>query len=186
MPSAASGATGLSGRYANALFALAEQEGTLDTVIDDLRLIAAMIEDSEDLSRLIRSPAISREDQGRAIGAILDRAEVTALTKRFVGVAAANRRLFALPQMIRAFLKIVAERRGEVNAEVVSAVALSADQTKALDAALKKAVGGKVAIETKVDPSLLGGLVVRLGSRMVDSSLRTKLSQLRLAMKGAG
>ncbi|MCW8836038.1 MAG: F0F1 ATP synthase subunit delta [Rhodospirillales bacterium] len=186
MSTAASGATGLSGRYAKALFDLAEQEGVVDAVVADLRQIQSMLDESEDLVRLIRSPAISREDQGRAIAAVLERAKASTMTLRFVGVAARNRRLFALPQIIGAFLRIVAERRGEVSAEVVSASKMTAAQTKALDEALKKAVGGKVAIETKVDPSLLGGLVVRLGSRMVDSSLRTKLTQLKLAMKGAG
>lgn len=186
MSSGTTGATGLAGRYASALFDLAEQEKALDDVSGDLDTLGAMIADSPDLERLIRSPVISRADQGRAIEAILEAAGAGALSRRFVGVVAENGRLFALPGMIAAYKSILAARRGEATAEVTSAVALTDGQLKKITQALKAAVGTKVAVEAKVDPGLLGGLVVRVGSRMVDSSLRTKLQHLRLAMRGAG
>ena len=145
-----------------------------------------MIAESPDLRRLIRSPVISREDQGRAMAAVLAKAKMSELTKNFVGVAAENRRLFALPAMIAAFQGLLAERRGEATAQVASAKPLTKAQQDRLGQALKKAIGSKVAVDATVDEGLLGGLVVKVGSRMVDSSLRTKLQHLRLAMKGTG
>lgn len=186
MPSAKSGATGLAGRYAKALFALADEAKQLDAVADDLRSLARMIGGSADLTRLIRSPVLSRADQGKALAAVLDKAGIGDLTRRFAGVVAANRRLFVLPDMIKAFLAELASRRGEATAEVVSAKELTEQQKQALLDSLRRAVGTAVAVEARVDPGLLGGLVVKIGSRMVDSSLRTKLQQLRLAMKGIG
>jgi F-type H+-transporting ATPase subunit delta len=118
--------------------------------------------------------------------ALLEKAEFSSLTRRFVGLAARNRRLFALPQMIAAFREMLAGRRGETTAEVISAKALSKAQLTALSDALAKTMGTKVALATSVDAELLGGLVVKVGSRMVDSSLRTKLHRLRLSMKGIG
>lgn len=178
------GATGLAGRYATALFDLAEQEKSLDRVADDLAGLGRMIAESKDLRRLIRSPVISREDQGRAMAAVLEKAKMSALTRNFVGVAARNRRLFQLPAMIAAFRALLAGRRGEATAEVKSAKPLTKAQSDRLGQALKKAIGSKVAIDAAVDEGLLGGLVIKVGSRMVDSSLRTKLQRLRLAMKG--
>jgi len=180
------GATGVAGRYATALFDLAETGNVLDRVAKDLAHIAAMIEASDDLARLIRSPVISRDDQGRAMAAILEKAKMSALTHNFVGVAAENRRLFALPAMISAFQALLAERRGEATAVVTSAKPLTKKQLDGLGQALKKAIGSKVSVDATVDDGLLGGLVVKVGSRMVDSSLRTKLQHLRLAMKGTG
>ncbi len=186
MSSEVVGVTGLTGRYAMALFELAEEENQLDPVAEDLGAIGAMIEGSEDLTRLIRSPIISRDDQARAIAAILVAAKIGQLTRNLVGVVAQNRRLFALPGIIRNYQTLLANRRGETTAEVVSATALTDKQLKAIGKSLKKAMGTKVAVESKIDAGLLSGLVVKVGSRMVDSSLRTKLSQLRLAMKGIG
>ena len=180
------GATGVAGRYATALFDLAESEKQLDRVADDLGQLAAMIGASADLKRLIRSPVISRDDQGRAMAEVLKKADMSELTCNFVGVVARNRRLFALPSMIAAYQSLLAARRGEATAEVVSARELGKKQLDAIASQLKKAIGTKVAVSTKVDAGLLGGLVVKVGSRMFDSSLRTKLQRLRFAMKGIG
>ena len=178
--------TGLAGRYASALFDLADAEKALDAVAEDLSVLGQMIDESEDLQRLLRSPVISRDDQKKAMLAVIDKAGMNKLTRNFTGVIADNRRLFALQDMIGAYQAILAARRGETTAEVVSAKPLTDAQMSALTDTLKNAVGSKVSVEAKVDPGLLGGLIVKVGSRMVDSSLRTKLSQLRLAMKGVG
>lgn len=179
------GASGLAGRYATALFELADKDKALDAVADDLKALQAMMDGSDDLTRLVRSPVLDRDQQWRAAAAVLDKMGVNPLTRRFIGVVTANRRLFALRDIIRAYLDELASRRGEVTADVVTAHPLNDSQTKELEAALKKAVGGKVAIAHRVDPSILGGLVVKIGSRMVDSSLRTQLQKLKFAMKGA-
>ena len=186
LSSKTTGATGLAGRYAAALIDLAEAENLLDQAAEDLGSLGDLIGESEDLRRLIRSPVISRDDQNRAIGAIMEQAEICDLIRRFVGVVTQNRRLFALPDMILAYVSILAKRRGEATAEVISAKELTEKQFTAIGDSLKKAIGNKISIDAKVDPDLLGGLVVKVGSRMVDSSLRTKLQQLRLAMKGVG
>ncbi|MFQ6016851.1 MAG: F0F1 ATP synthase subunit delta [Kiloniellaceae bacterium] len=178
--------SGLAGRYASALLELADEKKELDTVAEDLRGLKAAVSESEDLRRLIRSPLFSREQQGRAIAAVLDKGGAGELTCRFVGVVAQNRRLFALPQMIDAYLTELARRRGEVTARVTSAVELSDRQRHALVNALKSAIGAKVQVDVTVDRDLIGGLVVKVGSRMVDSSLRSKLQRLKLAMKGVG
>ncbi|MGF1640358.1 MAG: F0F1 ATP synthase subunit delta [Rhodospirillales bacterium] len=180
------GFSGLAERYATALFDLAEADKALDAVAEELRRIEEMIGESLDLRRLIRSPVISRGDQARATDAVLKQAGIGDLCRRFVGLVAHNRRLFALPAMIAAYHAKLAARRGETTAEVVSAKALTKAQLAAVVEALSKAVGGKIALATRVDPDLLGGLVVKVGSRMVDSSLRTKLNRMRLAMKGVG
>jgi F-type H+-transporting ATPase subunit delta len=180
------GATGLSGRYATALFELADEEKALDDVASDLASVGVMIEESDDLQRLIRSPIISRDDQLGAMDAVLEAAGVGQLTRNFIGVVTRNRRLFALPGMIKDYQTLLAAARGEATAEVTSAQQLSDAQISAVEDSIKQAMGTKVAIDAKVDESLLGGLVVKVGSRMVDTSLKTKLSQLRLAMKGVG
>ncbi len=175
---------GLAGRYASALFELAENAKQLDAVAGELRGLRQVIADSEDLRRLIRSPIYDRDQQGAAMAAILDKAGVGDLTRRFVLVVAQNRRLFALPQMIDAYLAELAHRRGEVTAVVTAARTLTKEQQSALTDKLRKAVGAKVQVDLQVDPEVLGGLVVRVGSRMVDSSLRSKLDKLQYAMKG--
>ena len=175
---------GLAGRYASALFELAENAKQLDAVAGELRGLKQVIADSEDLRRLIRSPIYDRDQQGAAMAAILDKAGVGDLTRRFVLVVAQNRRLFALPQMIDGYLAELAHRRGEVTAVVTAARALTKEQESALTDKLRKVVGAKVQVDLQVDPELLGGLVVRVGSRMVDSSLRSKLEKLQYAMKG--
>lgn len=186
MSAKTSGASGLAGRYATALFELAEEEKKLDEVASDLQQLGTMVAESGDLARLVRSPVISREDQVRAMSAVCEAAGFSPLTRNFVGVVSENRRLFAVPAMIKAYQAMLAESRGQATAEVVSAKPLSDAQRQAVTDALKKAIGTAVQIEERVDESLLGGLVVKVGSRMVDSSLKTKLQQMRLAMKGIG
>jgi F-type H+-transporting ATPase subunit delta len=180
------GTAGLAARYAAALFELADEAKQLDAVAADLRSVKAMVNESADLRRLVRSPVLSRADQARAIAAVLQMASIGDLVRRFVGLVAENRRLFALVDMIDAYLAELARRRGEVTASVVSAVPLSEPQVAALTDALRRAVGGKVAVELETDASLIGGLVVQVGSRLVDSSLKSKLQRLQLVMKGVG
>jgi len=181
-----SGLSGLAGRYAAALYDIAETAGTLDAVANDLRALQRMIEESDDLRRLIRSPVLDRADQAKAMRALLERAGAGDLTLRFVGVVTDNRRLFALPQIVDAYLRRLAERRGEVIAHVSAARSLSEAQVARVTEALRRSLGSKVVVELKTDPSLIGGLVVRVGSKLVDDSLRSKLMRLRLAMKGVG
>jgi F-type H+-transporting ATPase subunit delta len=178
------GVSGLAQRYAAALFDLADERQALDTVAGDLATLRAMLRDSADLRRLIRSPILSRAAQGKSIAALADKAGISALTRNFLGLLAQNRRLFALADMTDAYLNRLAEKRGEVSAHVVTAQELSPAQRAAVNEQLRKAVGRKVAIDIEVDPGLLGGLVVRVGSRMVDASLKSKLHRLQLAMKG--
>ncbi len=188
-PSLASEATGVSGlaeRYAAALFDLADERHALDAVAGDLRELRAMLAESPDLARLVRSPVLSREAQGKAIAALAERAGLSPLTRDFLGVVARNRRLFAAPAMIDSYLAKLAQRRGEVTAEVTAAQPLSEAQNAALGEQLRRAVGRRVTVDIRVDPSLLGGMIVKVGSRMIDSSLRSKLQRLRLALRGAG
>lgn len=176
---------GLTGRYATALFELAAQRGVLDEVADDLVRLAEMIAQSRDLERLIRSPVLAREVQGRAVAAVLERADMSEVVRHFVGVVARNRRLFALAGMIRQFQALLARHRGEISAEVTSAKPLSERQIASLNGALSRAMGSDVTLAADVDEGLIGGLVVKVGSRLVDASIRTKLRNLELAMKGA-
>ncbi len=179
-------ASGLAGRYAAALFERADDKKELDPVAADLRGLSEILKGSEDLQRLIRSPLYSREQQSQALTAILEKSGAGDLTRRFVLTVAQNRRLFALPQMIDAFLAELSRRRGEVTAEVTSAAPLSDTQRGALDKVLRKEYGDKVQMDLKVDESLIGGLIVRVGSRMIDGSLKSKLRKLEFAMKGIG
>lgn len=184
--SATQGSTGLAERYAGALFELAEADKALDQVNGELQAIAGLVRGSKDLERMIRSPVISREEQGKAIDAILDRLGASALTRRFVGLIAHNRRLYVLLDIIAAFSRRLARARGESTAEVTSAQPLTPDQLSAIGTALKKVVGTQVVLLTRTDPSLLGGMIVKVGSRMIDSSLKTKLLRLSFAIKGIG
>lgn len=178
--------SGVAGRYARSLFELAEEKRAVSNVEADLGRFEALIEGSEDLQRLIKSPVFSADEQLKALSVVLDRANISGLVGNFLRVVAKNRRLFAVPQMIRAFREIAAGARGEVAAEVISAHALSPAQVKELKVALKDVVGKDVAITVTVDSSLLGGLVVKVGSRQIDTSLRTKLNTLKLALKEVG
>lgn len=183
---AAAGAGGLAGRYAAALFELADEKKALDAVADDLKALRKLIADSDDLRRLIKSPVISRAEQGRAMKALLDAAGANDLVKRFIGLVAENRRLFALLPMIDAYLAELAKRRGEITAEVVSARPLDEASQQRLAEAIRRVAGQRVTVDLRVDPELIAGLVVKVGSRMIDSSLRTKLNRMQIAMKGIG
>jgi len=176
----------MAARYALALFELADEQRKLDVVADDLRALDSAIEENEDLRRMMASPVIGRAAQGQAMEAVLKNAGADELTQRFIGVTAGNRRLYALRHVIRAYLDELAKRRGEVTAEVTSARALTDEQSKAVEDALQRVEGRNVALSLRVDPALLGGLVVKVGSRMIDSSLKTQLERMKLVMKGAG
>ena len=176
---------GLAGRYATALFELAVESNALDAVASDLTRLRSLIDGSADMVRFVRSPVFSREEQAKAIDAIVTRLNVSPLTKNFVGLLAQKRRLFALQGIVVAFETLVAARKGEISVSVVSAQALKSGQRDALVAAVKAAVKREVRISESVDPSLLGGLVVKIGSRQIDSSLKSKLVRLERAMKGA-
>lgn len=179
--------SGMAGRYATALFELALDNKSVDAVRADLEAFDAMIAGSPDLLRLVRSPAFGAEEQGRALAAVLDKVGISGLAANFLKLVAANRRLFAVRDMIRSFRTLVARWKGEVTAEVTAAEALSDNHIEALKAALKSVSGGKtVDLNVRIDPSIIGGLTVQLGSRMVDSSLRTKLNAIKHAMKEAG
>jgi F-type H+-transporting ATPase subunit delta len=182
----ASAEVGLEGRYASALFELADGAKSLDSVAADLVSLRKAIDESSDLHRLISSPIIDRDTQSKAMLAVVDAMQLSPLTRQFVGLVVQKRRLSRLPGMIRAYLAELARRRGESSAEVISAVPLSAAQTDKLAEVLRGLVGRKITLEQRVDPDILGGLVVRVGSRMFDSSIRTKLQRLQLAMKGVG
>ena len=175
----------MAGRYATALFELAEGANSLDATASDLADVSALINESDDLRRLVLSPVFSADEQGRAIATVLERAGIKGLVANFIGLVIHNRRLFALPDMIRGFNAMLAVKRGEMTADVASAHALSDAQIQSLKASLKSATGRDVQINATVDASLLGGLVVKVGSRMIDSSLKTKLNSLKLAMKEA-
>jgi len=178
--------SGVAERYAGSLFDLALEAGAVAKVEADLGRFAALLDGSADLDRLIKSPVFSGEDQEKAISAIADKAKITGLAGNFLRLVARNRRLFALPGMIKAFRQIAAEHRGETSAEVTSAHALTAAQETELKAALKSVAGKDVAISVAVDSSLLGGLIVKMGSRQIDTSLKTKLNSLKLALKEVG
>ena len=186
MASEATGVSGLAERYAAALFDLADERRMLDEAASDLRQLRAMLQASSDLMRLIRSPVLSRAQQGAAMGVVAERAELSPLVRDFLAVVARNRRLFAVPTMIEAFLAKLAARRGEVNAQVTAAQPLTEAQLAALNEQLRRSIGSRVSVDVQVDPRLIGGMIVKVGSRMVDGSVRSKLQRLQLAMKSTG
>ena len=177
---------GVSGRYATALFELARDEKSIDAVKADLDKFAALLAESDDLKRLVRSPVFAAEAQLKALSAVLDRAGISGISANFLNVLTANRRLFAVADVVRAFDALVAKFKGEASADVTVAEALSDKNLDALKTALKSVTGKDVALNVKIDPSIIGGIIVKLGSRMVDSSLRTKLNSIKHAMKEAG
>jgi len=176
----------MAGRYAVALFELARDRRQLDQVERDLATLARMLEESADLRRLVLSPVITADDQAKGLGALLAKAGIAGLAGNFVNLIVRNRRLFALADMIKAFRALLARERGEVNADVTSAHPLTPAQMQALSDTLRTTIGKNVRINTRVDPNLLGGLIVKVGSRMIDSSLRTKLNNLKVVMRGIG
>jgi F-type H+-transporting ATPase subunit delta len=178
--------TAVAERYATALFELAGTDKDLAAIESDLGAFAGLLAESPDLARLVRSPVYSAEDQLRAITAVLDKSGIGGLVANLIKVAAGNRRLFVVPDIIAAFRRQLAKHRGEVSAEVVSAEPLSEKHVAELKEALRASLGKDVALSARVDPALIGGLTVKVGSRMVDGSLRTKLNSLKLAMKEVG
>ncbi len=178
--------SGMAGRYANALFELAREEKSVDAVKADLDRFDGLLASSPDLARLVRSPVFTTEQQLKALSAVLERAGIVGLAANFLRVVTVNRRLFAVRDMIRAFRALVARYKGEVVAQVTVAEPLNEKHADALRDVLKSVTGGKqVNLDIKVDPAIIGGLIVKVGSRMVDSSLRSKLNAIKLAMKEA-
>ena len=180
-----SSATGLAGRYAGALYALAVDSGKINLINEELTSLSNLLDTSQDLVKLVSSPILSRSQQQAAITAILEKSGADILTVKFVGTLAANGRLSALPHVIDAFYQEHARRQGQVTAEVISAIALDDSRKMLVEKTVARLAGSnKLLLSMRVDPSLIGGLVVRIGSRMIDTSIKTKLSRLESAMKG--
>ena len=178
--------SGMAGRYANALFELALENKAVDVVKKGLEQFDALVAGNPDLARLVRSPVFSADEQLKALAAILDKAGIKGLAANFLRVVTTNRRLFAVRDMIRAYRALVARHKGEVTAQVTVAEKLNAKNIDALKSALKSITGSKdIDLDVKVEPAIIGGLIVKVGSRMVDSSLRTKLNAIKFAMKEA-
>lgn len=177
--------SGIAGRYALAVFELALETKAIDAVGRDFQALKGLLAESADLARLVRAPVFSRDDQAKGVKAVLDAVGADALTVRFLLLLCAKRRLFLLPAIMRDFNTLVEREKGEIEAQVVSAHTLNETQIAELKSALKAKLGRDPLLNTEVDPTLLGGLVVKVGSRMIDSSLRSKLNGLRLAMRGA-
>ena len=175
--------SGMAGRYATALFELALEENALDAVKTDLERFDALLSESADLARLVRSPVFTADEQAKALSAVLAKAGISGLAAKFLVVVTSNRRLFAVRAIIKDFRKLVAHHKGEVTAEVTVAERPSEAHLAAIKDTLKAVTKKDVQVDVKVDPAIIGGLVVKLGSRMVDSSLRTKLNALKHAMK---
>ena len=174
------------GRYANALFELARDEDALDRTEQDLEALGEALKESQDLRKLIESPIYDRDDQMRGMAAVGEKMGLSQLTRNLVALMAQKRRIYMLPKVIDIFRALMAEHRGEVTAEVVSAKALTDEQASKLAETLKKAQGREVRLNTTVDEALIGGLVVRVGSRMIDTSIRSRLAQLENAMREVG
>ena len=177
--------SGVADRYALALFELAQEANSVDAVKSDLERFAALMDESSDLTRLVRSPVFSADEQLQALSAVLERAGIGGLAAKFFKLVTANRRLFAVRDMVRAYRELVARHKGEATAQVTVAEKLKDEHLNALRRTLKAVSGRDVDLDVKVDPAIIGGLVVKLGSRMVDTSLRTKLNAIRHAMKEA-
>jgi F-type H+-transporting ATPase subunit delta len=177
--------SGMAGRYATALFELALEGKAIDQVKADLDRFDALLGESADLLRLVRSPVFTADEQAKALGAVLAKAGITGLPANFILFLASKRRLFAVRQILAAYRALVARHKGEVTAQVTVARQLSDTHLSALKDALKSATKQDVQIDLKVDPAIIGGLVVKVRSRMVDSSLRTKLNSIKFAMKEA-
>lgn len=179
-------AAGIAGRYASALFEIAEESGALDAVEGQLGALKGAMAESADFVAFLKSPIISREEQGAAMAAIAAKMGIGAPVSSVLGLMAAKRRLFCLPQMIDAFAVLLAAKRGVVSAEVVSATPLTKEQLAGLEEAIKAWAGSDIALDSRVDAALIGGLVVKVGSKMIDASIRAKLDSLKTAMKEVG
>ena len=174
----------LAGRYASALFGLARDERQIDAVGNSLGLLSQALVDSRDFSELVSSPLIDRAEAGKAFAAVAGQLSLDPITTNFLGVLAKNGRKNQLLPVIRAFRRLAAEHRGETTAEVLTAHPLKDDQLTALKQQLRARAGREVAVETRIDPEILGGIVIKMGSQMIDASIRTKLNRLAEAMKG--
>ena len=174
----------LAGRYASALFGLARDERQIDAVGRSLDALASALAESAEFAALVASPLVSRDDAAKAFAALGPELGLDPITTNFLGVLARNGRKRELRPIIRAFKRIAADHRGEISAEITSAHPLKDDQVEALKAQLGKRAGRDVTIEAQVDPDILGGIVIKLGSEMIDASIRTKLNRLASAMKG--
>ncbi|MDY8110097.1 F0F1 ATP synthase subunit delta [Fulvimarina sp. 2208YS6-2-32] len=173
-------------RYAQSFFDLSRDDGSIETVESELDGFRGLIEENADVRRLVESPAFTADEQAKGIAAIVKSARPSQLTGNFLKVVAQNRRLFVLPGMIRRFKQLAAAHRGEIEADVTTAAALSDDERNELKDVLGTYTGKTVTLRERVDPSILGGLIVQIGSRMVDTSIRTKLNSLKLALKEVG
>lgn len=178
--------SGAAGRYATALFELAREADGLDRIEGDLNRLAEALEESSDLADLIRNPIYTRTEQGKAMGAVVEHMKLGQMVQNIVGLMAMKRRLFALPQMIAQFRALLANHRGEVEARVTTAHKLSDAQRDALAGKLKDSLGRDVKLNVGIDKNIIGGLVVRVGSKMIDSSIRSRLARLQNAMKEVG
>jgi F-type H+-transporting ATPase subunit delta len=178
--------SGMAGRYATALFELALETNAIDSALADLHRFEALLAESGDLTRLVRSPVFTADVQLNALTAVIDRAGIGGLAAQFLKTVASNRRLFAIGEIIKAFAALVARHKGEVHAQVTVAERLSDTHRDEIKSTLDAVTGKNVRVDVKVDPSIIGGLIVKLGSRMIDSSLRTKLNALKHAMKEVG
>lgn len=176
---------GLGGRYASALFDLAREQNAADAVETSLAKLREALDESADLRTLITSPVLGREQAAKGMMAVAERMQLDPVTMKFLGVLSKNRRLSALPVIVRNYRQLAANARGEITADVTSAHELSEDQKGAVKTVLRARFHRDVALNTKVDPSILGGLIVQVGSRLIDSSLKTKLDNIGRAMKGA-
>jgi F-type H+-transporting ATPase subunit delta len=177
--------SGMAGRYATALFELARETNALDQVQTDLEAFERLVASSPDLMRLLRSPVFGADEQARALDAVLDKASISGVARNFLRVVAANRRLFAAMQIVRGYKALVAKQKGEVTADVTVAQPLNDARLNEIRDALRAVTGKDVKVNVDVDPSIIGGLKVKLGSRMIDASLRTKLNTIKFAMKEA-
>lgn len=176
----------IAGRYAQAVFDIASEEGGLDALADQIEALDAALHDSADLRSLIVSPLHTRDQQGRAIGALAARMELAPVLSNTLQLMARNRRLFVLPQLVARLRDLIAEARGEITADVTSAIALTDEQQKRLTNTLAEKSGKKIKLNTHVDEAIIGGMIVKLGSQMIDSSVRSKLASLQNAMKEVG
>ena len=176
---------GLAGRYAGALYELGVEAKATDAILSDLTRLKSLMSENAELNSVIQSPVYARTEQAKAVMAIMEKAGANSLTIKFLGAVADNGRVFALKQIIQAFAEEVARRNGQISAEVISAISLDSQRKKVVEDTVAKLAGSKnISLEMKVDPSLLGGLVVRIGSRLFDTSVKTKLNRLEAAMKG--
>lgn len=176
--------SGLAGRYATALFELARESNTIDAVAASLKTVTAALDEGGDFAALVTNPLVGREAGAKAVTAVARALGLDSITTNFLGVLAQNRRLAVLRDVVRDFGVLVSAHRGEVAAQVTAAHALTDEQVAQLKQKLKAGLGQEVVVDLRIDPSILGGLIVKVGSKMIDSSLKTKLDTLSLAMKG--